>query len=57
MDSFKSNIISPETNFDMRNLDITTYLSAPNFVNTSNPHIHKAYRLFPKVMASKIVNN
>lgn len=49
MDSFKSN-------FDIRNLDITTYLSAPNFVNTSNPHIHKAYRLFPKVTATEYSN-
>ncbi|KJV91922.1 lipase family protein [Rickettsia bellii] len=40
MDSFKPNIISYKTHFDIRNLDITTYLSAPNFVNTSNPHIH-----------------
>ncbi|WP_341790982.1 lipase family protein [Rickettsia endosymbiont of Gonocerus acuteangulatus] len=60
MDSFKSNVLSHETHFDIRNLDITTYLSAPNFVNTSNPHIHKAYRLFPEITAteysSKIIN-
>ncbi|WP_041804655.1 tetratricopeptide repeat protein [Rickettsia bellii] len=56
MDSFKPNIISYKTHFDIRNLDITTYLSAPNFVNTSNPHIHKAYRLFPKVTAAEYSN-
>jgi|GEM_PF-6037247 len=56
MAQFKSNIYSYETDFNVRNLNITTYLSAPNFVNTSNPHIHKAYRLFPKVTSSKIVN-
>ncbi|WP_342169818.1 tetratricopeptide repeat protein [Rickettsia endosymbiont of Seladonia tumulorum] len=58
--SFKPNIISHKTHFDIRNLDITTYLSAPNFVNTSNSHIHKAYRLFPEITAteysSKIIN-
>ncbi|KJV89685.1 tetratricopeptide repeat protein [Rickettsia bellii] len=56
MDSFKPNIISYKTHFDIRNLDITTYLSAPNFVNTSNHHIHKAYRLFPKVTAAEYSN-
>ncbi|XVN40490.1 MAG: hypothetical protein RCO49_06710 [Rickettsia endosymbiont of Argas persicus] len=56
MDSFKPNIISHETHFDIKNLNITTYLSAPNFVNTSNPHIHKAYRLFPEVTATEYSN-
>ncbi|QQV74492.1 hypothetical protein H6P87_00026 [Rickettsia tillamookensis] len=60
MDSFKPNILSHETTFDVKNLNITTYLSAPNFVNVCNPHIHKAYRLFPKITAaeynSKIIN-
>ena len=60
MDSFKPNILSHETTFDVKNLNITTYLSAPNFVNVCNQHIHKAYRLFPKITAaeynSKIIN-
>lgn len=60
MDSFKPNILSYETDFDVRNLNITTYLSAPNFINVCNPHIHKAYRLFPEITAaeysSKIIN-
>ncbi|MCC8462283.1 MAG: DUF2974 domain-containing protein [Rickettsia endosymbiont of Ecitomorpha arachnoides] len=54
-----SHIHSHKTTFDARNLDITTYLSAPNFVNVCNPHINKAYRLFPEITAkhtSKIIN-
>ncbi|MCC8370012.1 MAG: tetratricopeptide repeat protein [Rickettsia endosymbiont of Stiretrus anchorago] len=56
MDSFKSNLVSYETHFDIRNLNITTYLSAPNLVNTGNPHIHKAYRIFPEVTATEYSN-
>ncbi|AEK74061.1 hypothetical protein Rh054_00135 [Rickettsia conorii subsp. heilongjiangensis 054] len=37
---------SHETTFDVKFLNITTYLSAPNFVNVCNPHINKA--LFSK---------
>ncbi|MCZ6883804.1 lipase family protein [Rickettsia helvetica] len=50
---------SHETTFDVKNLNITTYLSAPNFVNVCNPHINKAYRLFPKIIpkhTGKIIN-
>ncbi|WP_341789902.1 lipase family protein [Rickettsia endosymbiont of Polydrusus tereticollis] len=56
MDSFKPNILSHETDFDVRNLNITTYLSAPNFVNICNRHIHKAYRLFPEITAAEYSN-
>ncbi|WP_342269632.1 tetratricopeptide repeat protein [Rickettsia endosymbiont of Orchestes rusci] len=60
IDGFKSSIHSYEIDFDVRILDITTYLSAPNFVNVCNPHIHKAYRLFPEITAAehtdKIIN-
>ena len=50
---------SHETTFDVKNLNITTYLSAPNFVNVCNPHINKVYRLFPKITpkhTGKIIN-
>ncbi|WP_407690058.1 lipase family protein [Rickettsia tamurae] len=47
---------SHETTFDVKNLNITTYLSAPNFVNVCNPHINKAYRLFPEITAAKYSN-
>ncbi|MCX4084686.1 hypothetical protein N7281_07715 [Rickettsia hoogstraalii] len=57
--SFKSNVHSYKTDFNTRILNITTYLSAPNFVNVCNSHINKAYRLFPEITAkytSKIIN-
>lgn len=56
MDSFKSNLVNYETHFDIRNLNITTYLSDPNLVNTGNPHIHKAYRIFHEVTATEYSN-
>jgi len=31
---------------DINTLDITSYLSAPNRINTCNPHIGKIYRIF-----------
>ena len=40
------NIVSHETYFDLKDLDIITYLSAPNFVNTCNKHIGKVYRMY-----------
>ncbi|ABV75624.1 hypothetical protein RPO_00135 [Rickettsia rickettsii str. Arizona] len=37
---------SHETTFDVKILNITTYLSAPNFVNVCNPHINKALDIY-----------
>ena len=42
----KKNVYSHETSFDLRDLDITTYLSEPNFVNTCNSHLNKVFRLY-----------
>jgi hypothetical protein len=42
----KSNIYSRETNFDLKDLDIVTYLTEPNFVNTCNSHVGKVYRFY-----------
>lgn len=43
---FESNIYSTKTKFDLATLDISTYLTAPNFINTCNVHIGKVYRIF-----------
>ena len=49
MEKGASNIISHRTSSDIRNLEITTYLSAPNFVNSCNKHCGKVYRLYPEI--------
>ena len=49
VEDYASNIVSYQTDREERHLDITTYLSAPNFVNTANKHIGKAYRLYPEI--------
>ena len=43
-----SNIYSRETNFDLIDLDIVTYLTEPNFLNTCNSHVGKVYRFYLK---------
>lgn len=51
MSDFEFNIKNCETEFDIKNIDITTYLSAPNLVNCCNQHIGKVYRLFPHILS------
>jgi ankyrin repeat protein len=41
---------------DINSLDITSYLSAPNIVNTYNRHVGKIYRIFVKLSDNSIVN-
>lgn len=41
-----SNICNSESNFELKNLNIVTYLLAPNFMNTCNQHLGKVYRVF-----------
>ena len=49
MQDYANDMEDPAYNSKVRNLDITTYLAAPNFVNTCNKHVGKAYRIFPKI--------
>ncbi|HJD59788.1 MAG TPA: tetratricopeptide repeat protein, partial [Rickettsia endosymbiont of Omalisus fontisbellaquei] len=54
IESFASfSIINAKTEFDIKILNITTYLSAPNLVNSCNKHIGKVYRLSPKIDISE----
>lgn len=55
MEDYASNVISRTTDKETRNLDITTYLSAPNFVNSCNKHVGKAYRLFPEITKPELI--
>ena len=43
-----TNVNNRENYFDLNRLDITTYLSSPNFVNTCNKHLGKVFRIFSK---------
>ncbi|WP_342269629.1 hypothetical protein [Rickettsia endosymbiont of Orchestes rusci] len=56
IEELKSNIINHETKFEIENLDIITYLSAPNFINSCNQHVGKVYRLFPEITKPEVVN-
>ncbi|XP_047140142.1 uncharacterized protein LOC105845903 [Hydra vulgaris] len=52
---FSSNICNQDTEKNAGNLDIVTYLSSPNFVNTCNQHLGTSYRLFPKVKIPELL--
>ncbi|XWN34663.1 MAG: tetratricopeptide repeat protein [Roseivirga sp.] len=47
----QSNIESRATSFQVRDLPITTYLSAPNPINSGDGHLGLVYRLYPETMA------
>lgn len=51
-DVYDSNIDNANK-VDIHRLDITTYLSAPNIVNSCNTHIGRVYRLYPKIKFPK----
>jgi tetratricopeptide (TPR) repeat protein len=58
-----SNIYDKKKLFDLSDLNIVTYLSAPNFMNTCNKHIGKVYRVFStesknnKINTNKIITD
>jgi len=45
VERLQPNIISSNTLIDIHDLDITTYLNEPNFVNAADKHIGKVYSL------------
>ncbi len=45
--SLQPNVISQSNQVDVRHFDNTTYLSAPNMVNSAHRHFGKVYRVFP----------
>jgi tetratricopeptide (TPR) repeat protein len=47
MKNLHPNIVSHDNARDIRDLEIVTYLSDPNFVNTCNRHVGKVYRIYP----------
>ena len=50
MQKFKANIESHYSTVDIRDFDITAYLSAPNLINSCNSHVgRKVFRLYPKL--------
>ncbi len=42
----ESNVLDLESNLNLSHLNIVTYLSEPNFVNTCNQHCGKVYQIF-----------
>ncbi|XP_065671283.1 uncharacterized protein LOC136089291 [Hydra vulgaris] len=52
---FSSNIVNPDTEKNAGNLDLVTYLSSPNLVNTCHEHLGTSYRLFPKVKIPELL--
>lgn len=51
MEDSHSTIFNHLETRDIRDLDITTYLSDPNFVNTCHLHFGNVYRLYPRCSA------
>lgn len=52
LDEFKSNVDDQRINFNPAvKLDIVTYLSAPNIVNSCNKHLGRVYSVSPKITA------
>ncbi len=47
MEDLAPNVFNRTSEREIKDLDITTYLSAPNFVNTCKKHVGKVYRIYP----------
>ncbi len=56
-ETLKSNIHSHHDNSYLEHLDIITYLSIPNVVNSCNGHIGEVYSVTPKITKIEIQNN
>lgn len=53
-ESLKPNIKNKWTNFNDQSLDITTYLSILNIVNSCNTHIGQTYAVTPKITVAEL---
>lgn len=49
INKLQSNIESKDTQVDVNDIEIVTYLSMPNFVNCCNQHLGKVYRIAPEM--------
>ena len=45
----KPNVKNWENDVELRNMNLVSYLSLPNIVNSCNIHVGKVYTLFPKI--------
>jgi hypothetical protein len=54
MESFEPNVRNKENQQkkELETLDIVTYLSAPNLINSCNEHVGTLYRIFPEIPES-----
>jgi HEAT repeat protein len=53
MDKLCSNIKSADTNVVLEEMDIVTYLAAPNPINSCNQHVGLVYRISPQMELSQ----
>ncbi len=54
---FKSNVVNSSTELNLHNLNIVTYLSYPNIVNSCNGHVGKVYQIDPKYQKPSYIEN
>ena len=53
MEKFKSSIENHASKVNLKNINIVTYLSVPNPINSCNPHVGRVYRVFPNLELPK----
>jgi tetratricopeptide (TPR) repeat protein len=49
MEHLQPNLLLSPAKVKLKTLDVTTYLSHPNVVNTCHPHVGVSYRVYPKL--------
>lgn len=57
MEKLQSNIKNNDTQIDLHDLELTSYLAMPNLVNCCNPHVGKVYRIAPEMQWLNWSNN
>ncbi len=56
MENWKSNIASRDTQVNLKDIDIVTYLAIPNPVNSCNRHVGRIYRISPEMVYTDSIN-